>query len=121
MNIKNFVSTVALLGMSFLATQAFAHAALEAASPKPGATLDASPKEIRLQFNEQLEATFSTIKLSDPKGSDVAGVKVEVDKADMKVMHAVLPPLPAGAYAVHWSTMTRDGHKTKGSYTFTVK
>lgn len=115
------ILTTALIGMSAITTQACAHGALDVASPKAGATLDVAPNEIRLQFNEALEPTFSTIKLTDPNGVDVAYLKVEIAKASMKVMQASLPVLPAGAYSVHWSAMTRDGHKTKGAYTFMVK
>ena len=121
MKFKHMAAAIAFLGSNLVAGQAFAHAALEGSAPKAGEIVSGSPAEVRLQFNEELEATFSTVKVSDPKGVEVSGIKVEVDKANMKIMHATLPTLPAGAYSVRWSTMTRDGHKTKGTFTFTVK
>jgi methionine-rich copper-binding protein CopC len=120
MNAKLLISSAALVLASSLASSAWAHAKLEAAEPKAGSTA-ASPKEIRLQFNEVLEAPFSKIKLVDAKDAVIEPAAVAVDKDNPKALVATMPALSAGAYRVQWSTVTRDGHKVKGEYTFTVK
>jgi methionine-rich copper-binding protein CopC len=121
MNAKLLMSSAALVLASSFASSAWAHAKLEAAEPKAGSTVAASPKEIRLQFNEVLEAPFSKIKLVDAKDAVVEPAAVAVDKDNPKALIATMPALAAGAYRVQWSTVTRDGHKVKGEYTFNVK
>ena len=44
-----------------------------------------------------------------------------VDKAHPQMLHLVSPKLAVGSYQVLWSTMTQDGHRTKGQYGFQVK
>jgi methionine-rich copper-binding protein CopC len=118
---KHLASIAALLLGSILASSALAHAKLQASEPKAGATVAAAPAEIKLQFNEALELPFSKIKLVDARDAIIEPTAVALDKADPKAMVATLPALPAGPYRVLWSTMTRDGHKVKGEYSFTVK
>lgn len=38
-----------------------------------------------------------------------------------KAMHLALQPLVAGRYTVKWIAVATDGHRTQGTYAFTVK
>jgi methionine-rich copper-binding protein CopC len=100
------------------AASAQAHAKLGSSEPRASSTLDAAPKQIRLNFNEPLEAAFSKLKLTAANDREIALQRVDVDKATMV---APVPALPSGAYRVQWSTMAHDGHKAKGEFTFRVK
>lgn len=121
MNNKHMLAAAAMILASTFSSLAHAHAKLEASIPKANAIVAPAPKEVRLQFNERLEMAFSKIKLVDGKGAAIGPLKVDLDKADPKVMVASLPALPAGAYRVQWTTLTRDGHKVKGEFSFQVK
>ena len=37
------------------------------------------------------------------------------------LLTTMLRPSAAGAYEVHWHTLSADGHKTTGDYTFNVE
>jgi methionine-rich copper-binding protein CopC len=37
------------------------------------------------------------------------------------LLEVSLPSLPTGNYHVFWSVVARDGHRTEGDYTFTIK
>ncbi len=53
----------------------------------------------------------AAVKLGDPRlthNGKVLAVPVSV-------------PLGSGTYIVEWHVLSTDGHKTNGSYTFTVK
>jgi methionine-rich copper-binding protein CopC len=121
MNIKQLTAMAAMAFATAATSSAYAHAKLEASSPKAGAITTPAPKEVRLQFNEPLELAFSKIQLVDAKGVAVGPLKQVRDKSNPKAMAAALPPLPAGEYRVQWTTLTRDGHKVKGEYSFQVK
>lgn len=121
MAFKPVAAVAAMTIAAACSSSAYAHAKLEASSPGAGSVVAASPSEVRLQFNEQVEPAFSKINLLDQSGKIVAPSKVELDKSNPKVMIAVVPKLAAGAYRVQWSTLTRDGHKVKGEFPFQVK
>jgi methionine-rich copper-binding protein CopC len=116
-----FVRTAAIAALVMSPALAFAHGKLESAAPASGSTIDASPESLRLAFNEDLESTFSTIKIVDASGSPATKEKATVDSSNPRVLTIAIPKLASGSYTVQWAVMTHDAHKTKGTYTFAVK
>jgi copper resistance protein C len=113
---------IALVGLAGLSSAASAHPKVTQTTPAANAALAASPKEIRLSFNETLEANFSGAEIQNQSGQKVQTGKVSTDPKDPKQM--VIPlssPLPAGTYNVVWHAVAADSHRVKGSYSFTVK
>ncbi len=116
---KILCTTVALCSLA-IGGQAFAHAHLKSAAPAADATV-AAPAEVNIVFSEGLEQAFSSIVVSDSTDHAVTANKVEVDGASHTTMRLVLPALAAGIYQVKWIAVARDGHRSNGSYRFTVK
>jgi methionine-rich copper-binding protein CopC len=110
-----------LLAAALASPLASAHASLKASNPEAGAVLPSAPKEISLTFNEKIEAAFSTVTVADATGKPAAAGKATVDAANPALLHLALPVLAAGAYTVSWAVAGHDGHRRKGSFTFTVK
>ncbi len=100
--------------------QVWAHARPEAQTPAAGAVVSA-PQEVRITFDEALEPAFSRLIVSDARGRQVTTAKAEVDAITHKTMRVALPALPAGEYQVKWVAVANDGHRTQGSYKFTVR
>ncbi|SIT51169.1 Cu resistance protein CopC [Paraburkholderia piptadeniae] len=100
---------------------AAAHGKLKSTSPAVGSTVDRAPEALRLTFNEALEPAFSSVKVSDAGGVQATKEKAKVDASNPRVLTVSVPKLASGAYTVQWAVMTHDSHKTKGTYTFTVK
>ena len=46
---------------------------------------------------------------------------VRISSSDGTLLEVGLPSLPAGRYRVFWSVVARDGHRTEGDFSFTVK
>lgn len=111
--------SILLAGTVSAAAQA--HAKLEGADPVPNSVLAKPPGAIQLKFNESLEPAFSKITITDAANRSVQLPAVTVGMPGRKQMTVALPPLGAGVYHVQWTTMTRDGHKAKGEFNFTVK
>ena len=102
-------------------TPAFAHAHLASAVPAGVATLTAPPTTLTLKFTEAIELAFSGANVRGPSGP-VALRPGHLDPADLETL--VIPfdgPLMAGTYVVDWHSLSTDGHKTTGTYSFTVK
>lgn len=121
MNKKNIFAGIMLVAGGAALSVAQAHAKIESSEPKADSELSASPKEIRLHFNEAIEPAFSKIQLVDANDADIPLPKIGIGKQDPKAMSTTLPSLKPGHYSVRWSAMTHDGHKAKGQYAFVVK
>jgi methionine-rich copper-binding protein CopC len=118
---KQLTGLAMAAAIALVPAAAFAHGKLENAVPAAGSTLDAAPDALRLTFNEDLESTFSTVKVSDANGAAVTKEMAKVDASNPRMLTIALPKLPSGSYSVRWAVMTHDAHKTKGTYTFQVK
>lgn len=121
MNMKNLLVAAVAAIVTLAAPAALAHAKLEASIPAANSVVSPAPHQVRLQFNEPLELPFSKVKLVDEKGVVVDAAKVAADPTDPKTLIATTPRLHAGAWRVQWTTVTRDGHKVKGEFSFQVK
>ena len=105
-----------LLGVSV----AQAHAKLVSAEPAAQST-GAAPAKIQLHFSEELAKKFSNLKLIDASGAVVPLLPEEGGDAK-SIAAAPMSVLRPGLYTVTWTAVaTDDGHKSSGSFVFSVK
>ncbi len=97
------------------------HAFPAHADPKVGSALTASPDRVRIWFDSALEPVFSSIMVHTADGRMVDRGDGGVATSDPTLLEVSVPPLPPGKYIVIWSVVARDGHRTSGNYTFTIK
>ena len=76
---------------------------------------------MRLWFDAALEPAFSSLRVQTARGQPVDHEDGQVDARDATLLSVRLPPLAPGTYRVLWSVVARDGHRTEGTYTFTVQ
>lgn len=110
--------TVAV-GFALAIATAWAHARLKSASPSQDSTVKTGLAEIRLTFNEPIEAALSVIELDDASGQVLATSK-GVPICERKVCTLHVDPLKAGAYVVRYHVLSEDGHVVAASYGFKV-
>lgn len=99
---------------------AFAHAHPKVMEPAVD-SIGPAPAQVSIRFTEGLEPKFSSIQVSSENGAVVTQAKSAVDSADATHMTLALPALKLGVYSVHWVAIATDGHRTEGTYKFTVK
>lgn len=109
---------LAILTLAASPSPAAAHAFLQHANPAAGETVSGSPKELALEFSEQLEPAFSGVEVSEAAGHSVEAANAVTSGTHMNVS---LKPLAPGLYRVQWHAVSVDTHRTDGSYRFTVK
>jgi methionine-rich copper-binding protein CopC len=102
------------------ASRAVAHAELESAVPAAGSVVHEPPARLVLRFSQRFEPAFTTVKILDANGQQVAGDTVEIDGADPRGLGVVLPKLAPGAYRVHWRVLSVDTHVSQGQFGFVV-
>lgn len=101
---------------------ALAHAQVDHSTPAKNAIIQTSPANVSLTMTEGLEGAFSSLSLMDAGGNAVPTGKSALAPNDNRTL--ILPiatVLPAGMYTVKWQALSKDGHKTQGSWSFSVK
>lgn len=107
-----------LIGLSMNGRQAWAHAYPAVSVPNNGATVGESPREVRIQFTEGVELTFSQITVKAANGDIVSQGKLRQLSNDTLAID--LKPLGVGTYSVEWQALSVDTHVTDGALRFTV-
>ncbi len=103
------------------AVSASAHAFLDHADPKVGASVTGSPSAVSIWYTEPLEPAFSVIEVRNATGTEVDKKDSHIDAKDATHLTVSLPSLPAGTYKVVWHVVSKDTHHTNGGFLFTVK
>jgi len=114
------VKISASLAFALIASQAFAHAQLEKASPPVGGTVS-PPSEIRLTFSEGVELKFTKVSVTGPGGAVPLGAAKTESGNQAVLIVPITKGLAAGVYKVRWQAVSVDTHHTQGTFEFTVK
>ncbi|KAF1028446.1 copper resistance protein CopC [Acinetobacter sp.] len=109
-----FLATALLISSS----NALAHVKLLSAIPAINATVTAQPKNLILNFGE--DVMLMNIKLSDAQQNNIS-LNYKVSHDLKKSFNIATPNLNKGKYTVSWSTMGKDGHNMNGEYSFIYK
>ncbi|MCX6515473.1 MAG: copper resistance protein CopC [Actinobacteria bacterium] len=108
------------LALAFIPGIASAHAILESSSPEASALLASSPKEIRLDFDEQVEATLGDVRVYDSEQREVSKSNTVRSASDASVVTAKVSTLKNGVYVVVWRVVSADGHPVTGAFPFEI-
>ncbi len=113
---------LALLASLAFTSSAWAHAHLKSAVPADQAVVAtaAAPADLTLVFTEGLNLNFSGLKLLGPDQQEIKLGQAMLMEQGKSLMVPVPSHLSAGKYTVQWHVLSVDGHKTEGSYHFTV-
>ena len=118
-SLVSFVVAIACL-LSLSPSSASAHAILDSSTPSPSSVVAVSPSEIRLDFNEQVEASFGDIRLFDSKQREIDIDKTIRSDIDNSIVSAQLPALKDGVYVAVWRVVSADAHPANGAFPFEV-
>lgn len=108
---------ICLAALFLLPSVAMAHSRISESTPAKDATVTASPTEISMTFNTNIE-NLSKFKLVNETGEQVPTGDIRVKESTMS--GSVAEPLKNGAYTVKWTIIGADGHAVDGEYAFTV-
>ena len=122
MNHVSKQTILAAAALCLMGAPAFAHAHLKSTVPAENATVQQAPTELDLTFSEGVNPKFTGAKLTGPDKAPVATGEPKLGAGgDTTLVVPVSAPLAAGTYKVDWHALATDGHKTTGTYSFTVK
>lgn len=94
-----------------------AHPFLSSSTPSAGETVAKSPESVRLDFNEEIEASFGAVRVYNDRG-----LRVErgIVTGERNVEASLIPALGAGTYVVHYRVAGRDGHPVSDAFVFHI-
>jgi copper resistance protein C len=98
---------------------ASAHAFPTSEIPLAGAQLDSPPAQVRIRFDSPIEPDFSKLRVIDSSNASETAGPPTVDPTH-RYLSVKLKALSPGDYSVRWSVVAEDGHRTEGTYSFTV-
>jgi len=104
----------------FGSAPAFAHTALESATPRVGSTIPAAPAEVMLTFSQGGEPDFSKIDVQDASGASVDAGPAHGAGGDKTHFAVPIKKVGPGIYTVIWHVTSVDTHKSQGKFHFTV-
>ncbi|WP_219366216.1 CopC domain-containing protein YobA [Enterobacter chuandaensis] len=115
------VCALVFLASTMMTPSVLAHAHLKQQSPAADSQV-AAPQVLTLNFSEGIEPGFSGVVVTDAQKQVIktgTASRDEKNKAQLTVpLEQTLVP---GTYRVDWHVVSVDGHKTRGSYHFSVK
>ncbi|HQZ70095.1 MAG TPA: copper resistance protein CopC [Anaerolineae bacterium] len=112
---------VALLGRLSLPPTTRAHSETVESSPRPSEVVYGGPSEVTVHFSAPL-AEGSFIQVIDEGFQRQDRGPTTIDPQDRSIMRAALGSLPEGGYTAQWTAVdARDGHRSRGSFTFSVR
>ena len=98
-----------------------AHGRLKSSTPAAGAHLGQAPTQLRLDFSESPDLTFTSLRLLSASGREVAlgpvGYAADSHRA---ILSAVTGAMDAGTYVVIWQMASDDGHPVRGRIEFVI-
>jgi copper transport protein len=101
-----------------LPPRALAHAHPIASDPTDGSSIAVAPRQIRLEFDEDVAGSLSAVVLSGARTGRVSGVVVNGSGRSLLVS---VPPLDKDTYVLNWRSASADDlHPTEGTLTFGV-
>ena len=115
------VCALVFLASVVISPTVLAHAHLKQQSPAADSVVGA-PQSLTLNFSEGIEPGFSGVVVTDAHKQVVkTGAVTRDEKNKAQLIVPLAQTLATGTYRVDWHVVSVDGHKTKGSYHFSVK
>ena len=119
---RTLILLSAVLGLGLAASAANAHPRLQVSNPAPGAVLKTAPKDIRLNFSEELVAAFTGLELKNAAGKSIPTGKTAFVPGDSsKIVVPIGARLTPGTYNVAWHAVSVDTHRVTGSFSFKLR
>ena len=115
------VCTLVFLASTLVTPSVLAHAHLKQQIPAADSLVTA-PQALTLSFSEGIEPGFSGVVVTDAQKQVIrTGPATRDEKNKTQLTVPLEQTLTSGIYQVDWHVVSVDGHKTTGSYHFSVK
>jgi copper transport protein len=114
-----YIITIAIILFSF-PTFSSAHAYIIKSFPVDNENLHQPPKNVSIEFNEEIQPSFHYLQVFDQNGKRVDKGE-HIESNNPKILKAnVKSNLPSGIYTIKWKIVSADGHPVDGVIPFQI-
>lgn len=99
----------------------FAHAVLVQSHPEVDSTINESPEQVNIWFNENVASEFKALAVINSAGKRVDNKDIKQARLDRSHIYITTPQLPPDTYTVRYRVMSADTHIVTGRFNFTIK
>ena len=111
----------AVVLLTWVPAPLLAHGRLKSSTPAAGAHLGQVPHQLRLDFSEAAELTFTLVRLQSADGREITlGPLAFAADSRRSVIAPVTGAMDAGTYVVTWQVAGDDGHPVRGRFEFII-
>lgn len=98
-----------------------AHAVLVQSEPAVDSTINQSPRQVNVWFNENVASEFKALAVINSAGKRVDNKDIKQARLDRSHIYISTPELPPDTYTVRYRVMSADTHIVTGRFKFTIK
>jgi copper resistance protein C len=113
------LQTIAVIIVACGSGVAWGHAFPSAEQPLVGSTVTMPPWTVTITYDAPIESLFAKLEVINSSSQEETEGPPMV-APDHRTLSVRLKPLKPGDYTVNWAVVAEDGHRTEGSYDFTV-
>lgn len=95
---------------------AHGHAHVHKSEPENNSVIATLPKNITLEFNEQVQVTALTLQKGDAPAQELGPLPTTAAKQ----VAVAMPPVATGNYIIKWRAVSGDSHIMSGKILFKV-
>jgi len=99
----------------------FAHAVLVQSHPEVDSTINESPKQVNVWFNESVASEFKALAVINSAGKRVDNKDIKQARLDRSHIYISTPELSPDTYTVRYRVMSADTHIVTGRFNFTIE
>ena len=123
---RHFFTANLLLVLIFIISCALplpvlAHAVLVQSQPEVDSTINESPRQVNIWFNENVASEFKALAVINSAGKRVDNKDIKQASLDRSHIYISTPELPPDTYTVRYRVMSADTHIVTGRFKFTIK
>ncbi|KQL50707.1 hypothetical protein AN964_24065 [Heyndrickxia shackletonii] len=98
-----------------------AHAYIVKSTPAEDEVLEKSPSKVSIQFDEEIQPAFRSLKVLDQTGKRVDRNDAHINKKNKTILEGNLKSnLGDGTYTIQWNIISSDGHPVNGTIPFQI-
>ncbi|MGE7602810.1 copper resistance protein CopC [Peribacillus sp. NPDC097675] len=107
---------VSILALFIFPITVFGHATVISSNPSPNESLDTIPEKISIQFSEDIQSSFYSLKVISKNKNEIPLQDIQVSEKTLEATWS--SSLDEGSYIIKWRVVSSDGHPIEGTIPF---
>lgn len=119
-NVSLSVAAISLIFFTAFPASVLAHAIMVKSSPEKDSTIDRSPAQVDIWFNEKVRSAHKSLAVISSAGQRVDNKDIQQEALDPSHIYTSIPDLPPDTYTVRYRVISADTHVVSGKFSFTI-